>query len=88
MKTNLEVECSPWLDEAGAIEVGVYFGTTCEPSLEECFSLKKMVDNTLYSMTVGNKIADNHFDDVEKLLTSLDDLYKYAKTRAEELDWS
>lgn len=88
MTTNLEVDCSPWLNEAGAIEVGVYFGTTCEPSLKESFSLKEMVDNTLESMKVGNKIADNHFDDVEKLLTSLNDLYEYAKNRAEELDWS
>lgn len=87
MKVNLEMDCSPWLNEDGTIAVGIWLGTTCEPSLEESFLLKEMVDNSLESMKVGNKIADHHFDDVEKLLTSLNDLYKYAKTRAEELDW-
>ena len=85
MKVNLEMDCTPWLNEDGTIEVGIWFGRDCEPSLEENFLLKEMVDSTLESMTVGNKIPDRHFDDVEKLLTSLNDLHQYAKTRVKEL---
>lgn len=87
MKVNLEMDCSPSLNEDGTIEVGIWFGTNCEPSLEESFLLKEMVDDTLESMKVGNKIAEHHFDDVKKLLTSLNDLYEYAKTRAEDLGY-
>lgn len=87
MPVNLEMDCSPWLNEDGTIAVGVYFGTNCEPSLEESFLLKEMVDNTLETLKLGYKIHDNHFDDVEKLLTSLNDLYEYAKTRAEALGY-
>ena len=47
MKVNLEMECSPSLNEDGTIEVGIWFGNDCEPSLEEIFLLKEMVDNTL-----------------------------------------
>lgn len=85
MKVNLEMDCSPWLNEDGTVEVALWFGRDCEPSLEESFLLKDMVDNTLETMKVGNKIADRHFDDVEKLLTSLNDLHQYAKTRVKEL---
>lgn len=98
MKVNLEMDCTPWLNEDGTVEVGIWFGQPdsnvgiwfgkdCEPSLEENFLLKEMVDNTLESMKVGNKIADQHFDDVEKLLTSLNDLYEYAKNTAEDLGY-
>jgi len=84
MKVNLEIDCTPWLIENGTIEVGIWFGRDCEPSLEQSFSLKEMVDKTLETLQVGNKIADQHFDDVEKLLISLNDLYEYAKTTAED----
>jgi hypothetical protein len=87
MKVNLEMECTPWLNEDGTIEVGIWFGRDCELTLEESFLLKEMVDNTLESMKVGNKIADHHFDDVEKLLISLNDLYEHAKTTAEDLGY-
>ena len=87
MKVNLEMDCSPWLNEDGTIAVGIWLGNDCEPSLEEIFLLKEMVDNTLESMKVGNKIAEHHFDDVEKLLISLNDLYEYTKTRAEDLGY-
>ena len=88
MVVNLEMDCSPWLNKDGTIEVGIWFGTNCEPSLKESFLLKEMVDNTLESLKVGNKIAEHHFDDVEKLLTSLNDLYEYAKTTAEDLGYA
>jgi len=87
MKVNLEMDCTPWFNEDGTIEVALWFGRDCEPSLEENFSLKEMVDNTLESLKVGNKIHDKHFDDVEKLLTSLNDLYEYTKTTAEDLGY-
>lgn len=87
MVVNLEMDCYPSLNEDGTIEVGIWFGTNCEPSLKESFLLKEMVDDTLGSMKVGNKIDDYHFDDVEKLLTSLNDLYEYAKTTAEDLGY-
>jgi len=87
MKVNLEMDCSPWLNEDGTIEVGVYFGRNGEPSLEESFLLKEMVDSTLGSLVAGNKIAECHYDDVEKLLISLNELYEYTKTRAEDLGY-
>ena len=87
MKVNLEMDCSPLLNEDGTIAVGIWIGNHCEPSLEEIFLLKEMVDDTLESMKVGNKIAEHHFDDVKKLLTSLNDLYEYAKTRSEDLGY-
>ena len=87
MKVNLEMECAPWLNEDGTIEVGIWFGKDCEPSLEESFSLKESVDDTLNSFKVGDKIADFHMEDVEKLLTSLNDLHEYAKARAEDLGY-
>ena len=87
MKVNLEVECSPWLNKDGTIEVATYFGNSCEPSLEESFLLKEMADSTLESLCVKNKIQEYHFDDVEELLTSLKDLYEYAKDQAEKLGY-
>ena len=88
MKLNLEVECSAWLNEDGTIDVGIWFGRDCDAPLEDSFLLKEMIDSTLESMKVGNKISDHHFDDVEKLLTSFNGLYEYAKNQAEELGWS
>jgi len=87
MKVNLEIDCSPWLNEDGTVSVGIWFGNHCEPSLEESFSLKEMVDNTLESLCVKNEIQECHFDDVEELLTSLNDLCEYAKTRAKNLGY-
>lgn len=88
MAVNLEIDCSPWLNEDGTIEVAIWFGRDGEPSLEQSFLLKEMVDKTLETMQVGNKIHDKHFDDVEKLLISLNDLYEYAKTTAEDLGYA
>ena len=44
MSNSLEIDCSPWLNEDGTIEVDVYFGANCEPPLEQSFLLKEMVD--------------------------------------------
>jgi hypothetical protein len=55
--------------------------------LEESFCLKESVNNTLNSFTIDDKIADHHREDVEKLLTSLNDLYEYAKTKVEDLGY-
>ena len=87
MKVNLEMDCSPWLNEDGTIEVGIWFGRDCEPSLQESFLLKEIADSALESMCVKNQIQEYHFDDVEELLTSLKDLYEYTKDRAEKLGY-
>ena len=87
MKVNLEIDCSSWLNEDGTVNVGIWFGDDCEPSLEESFLLKEMADSTLESLCVKNKIQEYHFDDVEELLTSLKDLYEYAKDQAEKLGY-
>lgn len=87
MTANLKIDCSPWLNEDGTIEVATYFGNACEPSLEESFCLREMVDNTLESLCVQNEIQEHHFENVEELLLSLKDSYEYAKARARVLGY-
>lgn len=89
MKTNMiEIDASPWLDENGMIEVGVYIGEgTCEPCFEEKTSLIDLVDKALQAYIVPTtlSIPDYHHEDVELLVNNLKKAYKYAKKQAKNM---
>lgn len=87
MKVNLEMDCSPWFHEDGTLTVGIWFGRECEPSLEESFSLKEMIDATLDSVVVGGKIVKQHYSDVEDLLSTLNELQEYTKNKVKQLGY-
>ena len=84
IKVSLEVEASSWLTETG-IETTVYIGDVDMPQVVKVESLESLIAKTLLSYEVEFKIASEHKEDVERLLTTLNTACEYAEERVREM---
>ena len=84
IKVSLEVEASSWLTETG-IETTVYIGDVDMPQVVKVESLESLIAKTLLSYEVEFRIASEHKEDVERLLTTLNTACEYAEERVREM---
>lgn len=83
-KVSVEIEASSWLDVNG-IETTVYIGDVDMPQVVKVESLESLIAKTLLSYEVEFRIASEHKEDVERLLTTLKNAHEYAEKKVREM---
>lgn len=83
-RVYIEIDASPWMD-ANGVTTSVFLGDAGEPSYENIFTFKELIDRELDAHTIHGKLTGDNVGYAEELVIALEEAAKYARTRFEEL---
>ena len=81
---SIDIELSAWFTPEG-VETSLFMGNSGEPIAENLEPYEKLVDQTIDSMLLMDKLATYHQEDAEDLVTALENLAKHARERVDAL---